>query len=234
MVHACRRGGRGIRPTVGVLNLHAAIKFQTADEITDLQGLARRLSRPPAPHGFLVRRGYLPTKIANLVTRITVRQSVLPQILITKSYCLWSGGKNAESIRDVGLRGQRGQALCDEAVRMVNPAHRCGALRLRNAGFSDYPFITARLFKLVISHQTSRSAQIRLGRSLPGVAISEAEQDNKYAKRYVWPRYWISGHRRGDRRDDFVAVMKPHEAAPDSARLPAAKGGIGPPIRSPQ
>jgi hypothetical protein len=157
--------GKGIRPTVGVLNLHAAIKFQTPDEITDLQGLARRLSisrrpRPPAPHGFLVRRGYLPTKIANLVTRITVRQSALPQILITKSYCLWSGGKNAKSIRDVGLRCQRGQAVCDEAVRMVNPAHRCGALRLRNAGFSDYPFITARLFKLVISHQTSRSAQL--------------------------------------------------------------------------
>jgi hypothetical protein len=35
----------------------------------------------------------------------------------------------------------------------------------------------------------------------------------------------LQGHRRGDRRDDFVAVMKPLEAAP--------KGGIGPPIRSP-
>jgi hypothetical protein len=49
-----------------------------------------------------------------------------------------------------------------------------------------------------------------------------------------WPRCWITGHRRGDRRDDFVAVMKPLEAAPDSVRLPAAKGEIGPPIRSPQ
>jgi hypothetical protein len=226
--------------------------------------------------------------------------------------------KNAESIRGAGLRGQRGQAVCDEAVRMVNLARRCGTLRLRNAGFSDYAFITASLFKLVLSLQTGRSAQlfqrprkfqpkIWLAHSLPGLILAarilrfpdpqlvggefagitveikrrqlnrflsllfafvgfgggadacEAEQDNKYARRCaheflkivyecrapaafscrdcrrrVWPRCWITGHRRGDRRDDFVAVMKPHEAAPDSARLPAAKGGIGPPIRSPQ
>jgi hypothetical protein len=103
---------------------------------------------------------YLPTKIANLVTRITVRQSVLPQILITKSHCPWSGGKNAESIRDAGLRGQRGQAVRAKAVRMVNLARRCGALRLRNAGFSDFPFITTRLFNVVINHQTGRSAQL--------------------------------------------------------------------------
>jgi hypothetical protein len=125
----------------------------------------------------------LPTKIANLVTRITVRQSVLPQILTTKSHCLWSGGKNAESIRGAGLRGQRGQAVCDEAVRMVNLARRCGTLRLRNAGFSDYAFITASLFKLVLSLQTGRSAQlfqrprkfqpkIWLAHSLPGLILA--------------------------------------------------------------
>ena len=104
--------------------------------------------------------------------------------------------KNAESIRGAGLRGQRGQAVCDEAVRMVNLARRCGALRLRNAGFSDYPFITARLFKLVISHQSSDQpfcasipAVVKVSAQNAFVVFGgaadtcEAEQDNKYAKR---------------------------------------------------
>ena len=111
------------------------------------------------------------------MTRITVRQSVLPQILTTKSHCLWSGGKNAESIRGAGLRSQRGQAVCDEAVRMVNLARRCGALRLRNAGFFDYPFITASLFKLVISLQTGCSALYSSGRE-------------RFSPKYGWLTAW--------------------------------------------
>ena len=78
--------------------------------------------------------------------------------------------KNAESIRGAGLRGQRGQAVCDEAVRMVNLARRCGTLRLRNAGFSDYPFITASLFKLVI-----KSSDQAFGSIIPAAAKVSAQ-----------------------------------------------------------
>lgn len=60
--------------------------------------------------------------------------------------------------------------MCDEAVRMVNLARRCGTLRLRNAGFSDYPFITASLFKLVI-----KSSDQAFGSIIPAAAKVSAQ-----------------------------------------------------------
>src|SRR5215470_19693601 len=48
-----------------------------------------------------------------------------------KRTCLWSGGKNAKSVR---LRGQRRQGVCAETLGVVDPPYRSSALWRRHDG----------------------------------------------------------------------------------------------------
>ena len=99
----------------------------------DITGVFCRISGPAA---------WQASKIVNLVMPVTVPQA---RRALRSNHRIGrvalSGGKNAKSILGAGLRCERRQGVCAQAVRLVDLARRRRPVRFRNVGFPRQPRI---------------------------------------------------------------------------------------------
>jgi hypothetical protein len=154
MIQACRRGGRGIRPAIANLTCNSSGSSGPKAIVLSPQNRPVLEKTSIAPESWPSRHPSLGDSEGPSDQNRgdggrkgsfgDLRHSVAVRLALTSTHqsdVPGSGGKDATSIRDADIRGERGQAVRSQAVRMVDPARGCRIVWLWHAGIFDSPSV---------------------------------------------------------------------------------------------